>query len=67
MECIYYSNKLSFINMTTFLMCSEKNLNQNLSDKVYIITGTTSGIGLETVKQLARQSATIVCGCRNSK
>ena len=53
--------------MTTFLMCSEKNLNQNLSDKVYIITGTTSGIGLETVKQLARQSATIVCGCRNSK
>ena len=41
-------------------MFSEKNLNQNLSDKVYIITGTTSGIGLETVKQLARQSATIV-------
>ena len=67
MECMYYINKKLFINMTTFLMCSERNLNQNLSDKVYIITGTTSGIGLETVKQLARQSATIVCGCRNSK
>lgn len=53
--------------MTTFLMCSRENLKKNLSGKVYIVTGTTSGIGLEIVKQLASQSAEIVCACRNTE
>ena len=53
--------------MTTFLMCSRENLEKNLSGKVYIVTGTTSGIGLEIVKQLASQSAEIVCACRNTE
>tara|TARA_B100000524_G_scaffold329172_1_gene214267 strand:- start:354 stop:1301 length:948 start_codon:yes stop_codon:yes gene_type:complete len=51
--------------MPKFLMCSEQNLEKDLSGNVYIVTGTTSGIGLETVKQLAKQSATIVCASRN--
>ena len=51
--------------MAKFLMCSEQNLEKDLSDCVYIVTGTTSGIGLEIVKQLAKQSATIVCASRN--
>ncbi len=33
--------------------------------KIYIVTGTTSGIGLATVKQLAKQSATVICASRN--
>ena len=51
--------------MSKVLICSEKNLKENLEGNVYIVTGTTSGIGLATVKQLAKQSATIVCASRN--
>ena len=47
------------------LICSEKNLSKDLSDKVYIVTGTTSGIGLATVTQLVKQSATVICASRN--
>ena len=51
--------------MAKELFCSEETLQKNLSGKIYIVTGTTSGIGLATVKQLARQSATIICASRN--
>ena len=51
--------------MSRTIFCSKDNLEKNLSDKIYIVTGTTSGIGLETVTQLAKQSATVICAARN--
>ena len=51
--------------MAKELVCSEETLQKDLSGKVYIVTGTTSGIGLATVKQLAKQSATVICASRN--
>jgi NAD(P)-dependent dehydrogenase (short-subunit alcohol dehydrogenase family) len=36
-----------------------------MKDKVCIITGTTSGIGKVTAKELARMGATVVMVCRN--
>ena len=51
--------------MANELICSKETLQKDLSGKIYIVTGTTSGIGLATVKQLARQSATIICASRN--
>ena len=51
--------------MANELICSKETLKKDLSGKIYIVTGTTSGIGLATVKQLARQSATIICASRN--
>ena len=51
--------------MTKELVCSEETLQKDLSGKIYIVTGTTSGIGLATVKQLAKQSATVICASRN--
>ena len=51
--------------MSRAIMCSKEILEKNLSDKIYIVTGTTSGIGLETVTQLAKQSATVICASRN--
>ena len=51
--------------MAKELVCSEETLKKDLSRKIYIVTGTTSGIGLATVKQLAKQSATVICASRN--
>ena len=51
--------------MSRAIMCSKEILEKNLSDKIYIVTGTTSGIGLETVTQLAKQSATVIGASRN--
>ena len=38
---------------------------QDLSNHVIIITGSSSGIGKETVKNLAAQNATIIMATRN--
>ena len=51
--------------MAKELVCSKETLRKDLSGKIYIVTGTTSGIGLATVKQLAKQSATVICASRN--
>ena len=51
--------------MSKIMMCPIENLEKDLSNKTYIVTGTTSGIGLELVTQLARQSATVICASRN--
>ena len=37
----------------------------SMSEKVILVTGATSGIGLETVHQLAAQGARLVLACRN--
>ena len=51
--------------MAKELVCPEETLQKDLTGKIYVVTGTTSGIGLATVKQLAKQSATVICASRN--
>jgi len=46
------------------LMCDPELFAKDLSGKRYVVTGANSGIGFEVTKQLARQSAEIVLGCR---
>ena len=40
---------------------------RNLKGKVVIVTGASSGIGLETVKELSRQGARVVLAARNKE
>lgn len=37
----------------------------NLVGRVFIVTGANSGIGKETVKELAKRKATVILACRN--
>lgn len=39
--------------------------NSNLEGRVFIVTGANSGIGKETVKELAKRKATVILACRN--
>ena len=50
--------------MAQLLMCPTDLLRQNLSGKVFIVTGGNSGIGFATVAQLVRQGAKVIIGCR---
>lgn len=38
----------------------------DLSGKVYIVTGSNTGIGFETVKGLVQMGATVVMACRST-
>jgi NAD(P)-dependent dehydrogenase (short-subunit alcohol dehydrogenase family) len=39
----------------------------SLKDKLYIVTGANSGIGLEATKALVSRQATVIMACRNMK
>ncbi|XP_014483152.1 PREDICTED: retinol dehydrogenase 12-like [Dinoponera quadriceps] len=41
--------------------------NSNLHGVVFLVTGANSGIGKETVKELAKRNATVIMACRNMK
>ena len=41
-------------------------LTHSMKDKIVVITGASRGIGLETAKDLLRQGATVIIGCRDS-
>jgi FlaA1/EpsC-like NDP-sugar epimerase len=44
--------------------CKSKSL---LNCKVFIVTGANSGIGKETVRELARRKARVIMACRDLK
>lgn len=46
------------------LMARSELLSQDLTGKVYAITGANSGIGFVTASQLAKQGATVIMACR---
>ena len=46
------------------IRCDEATLTKDLKDKVYIVTGANSGVGLETTRQLIKQGALVVMACR---
>ena len=46
------------------LICSADLLSRSMQGKTIIVTGGNSGIGYETVKQLARQDAEVILACR---
>ena len=52
-------------NMHKTLYCDAALLSADLSEKTVIITGANSGIGEVTARQLAKQGATVVLGCRD--
>lgn len=39
--------------------------NVDLTGKIAIVTGASSGIGMEVAKELAAHSATVIFACRN--
>ena len=51
--------------MTDIIKCPEELFQQDLKDKIIVITGGYGGIGLETAIQLKQQGATIIIAGRN--
>jgi len=45
----------------------QKSTNASMAGKVCVVSGSTSGVGLEAVKRLARGNAHIVLVCRNQE
>ncbi len=52
------------LGVNSTLRCDPSLLQRDLSGKTYIVTGANSGAGLATARQLVRQGAHVVGGCR---
>ena len=46
------------------IWCDTNTLSKDLGDKIYIVTGANSGVGLETTRQLIKQGAHVIMACR---
>ena len=44
----------------------EKTKSKDISRKVYIVTGSNSGVGLETTRQLVKQGGHVIMACRRT-
>ena len=61
-----------FILLILFILLSNygngplTDLTHSMKDKIIVITGGSRGIGLETAKDLLRQGAKVIIGCRDS-
>jgi NAD(P)-dependent dehydrogenase (short-subunit alcohol dehydrogenase family) len=56
-ELVFITNRLAAQKFTT----------ASMAGKVCVVSGSTSGVGLEAVKRLARGGAQIVMRCRNPR
>src|SRR5262245_23629807 len=52
--------------MVETLRCDPRLLEKALSGRTYVVTGATSGTGLATAVQLARQGGRVVAACRRA-
>ena len=52
------------MSRNNILWVDEKTLSKDVSGKVYIVTGANSGVGLETTRQLVKQSGHVIMACR---
>jgi retinol dehydrogenase-13 len=46
------------------LWIDEETRGKDLSEKIYIVTGANSGVGLETTRQLVKQGGHVIMACR---
>ena len=58
---------IGFGSLMWYRRSNDYGLPQDLSGKVIIVTGGTSGIGLSTVSLLAERKATVIIACRDTK
>ena len=52
------------MSRNNILWVDEKTLSKDLSEKVYIVTGANSGVGLETTRPLVKQGGHVIMACR---
>jgi NAD(P)-dependent dehydrogenase (short-subunit alcohol dehydrogenase family) len=50
---------------TAMQIIEDENMTGKLSDKVILVTGTSSGIGIPTVEAMAATGATVFCAARD--
>lgn len=52
------------MSRSNVLWVDEKTLSNDISGKIYIVTGANSGVGLETTRQLIKQGGHVIMACR---
>jgi len=61
-SCIYF-----YLRIVGWFSGPECSVDQRLDGRVVVVTGGNSGIGKETVRELAKRGAKVITGCRDLK